>query len=51
VQVYDAKGNPVSTPVFRHKNVLASYTHIYNIGGARFFINTPFTVNISSSEF
>lgn len=32
VQVYDAKGNPVSTPVFRYKNVLASYTHIYNIG-------------------
>lgn len=30
VQVYDAKGNPVSTPVFKHKNVLASYTHIYN---------------------
>ena len=32
VQVYDAKGNPVPTPVFKHKNVLASYTHIYNIG-------------------
>ena len=31
VQVYDAKGNPVSTPVFRYKNVLASYTHIYQI--------------------
>ena len=31
VQVYDAKGNPVSTPVFRYKNVLASYTHLYNI--------------------
>lgn len=28
VQVYDAKGNPVPTPVFRHKNVLASYTHL-----------------------
>ena len=28
-QVYDAKGNPVSTPVFRYKNVLASYTHLY----------------------
>ena len=31
VQVYDAKGNPVPTPVFRYKNVLASYTHLYNI--------------------
>ncbi len=31
-QVYNAKGEPVPTPVFRHKNVLASYTHIYNIG-------------------
>jgi cobyrinic acid a,c-diamide synthase len=29
VQVYDAKGNPVSTPVFKHMNVLASYTHLY----------------------
>lgn len=29
VQVYDAKGNPVPTPVIRHKNVLASYTHLY----------------------
>jgi len=28
-QVYDAKGNPVSTPVFRYKNVIASYTHLY----------------------
>ena len=31
VQVYDAKGNPVATPVFRFKNVLASYTHLYQI--------------------
>ena len=31
VQVYNAKGEPVSTPVFRHKNVLASYTHLYQI--------------------
>lgn len=31
VQVYNAKGKPVSTPVFKYKNVLASYTHIYNI--------------------
>jgi len=28
-QVYDAKGNPVSTPVLKYKNVLASYTHLY----------------------
>ena len=30
-QVYNAKGEPVSTPVFKYKNVLASYTHLYNI--------------------
>ena len=30
-QVYDAKGNPVDTPVMKYKNVLASYTHLYNI--------------------
>ena len=29
VQVYNAMGEPVSTPVFRHTNVLASYTHLY----------------------
>ena len=28
-QVFDAKGEPVSTPVFKYKNVLASYTHFY----------------------
>lgn len=28
-QVYDAKGEPVASPVFRYKNVLASYTHLY----------------------
>ncbi|MBR1414308.1 MAG: cobyrinate a,c-diamide synthase [Prevotella sp.] len=28
-QVYNAKGEPVGTPVFRYKNVLASYTHLY----------------------
>ena len=28
-QVFNAKGEPVATPVFRHKNVLASYTHLY----------------------
>lgn len=31
-QVYNAKGEPVPTPVFKYKQVLASYTHIYNIG-------------------
>ena len=31
VQVYDAKGLPVPTPVMRYKNVLASYTHLYQI--------------------
>ena len=31
VQVYDAKGQPVPTPVFRHLNVLASYTHLYPV--------------------
>ncbi|MBR6032476.1 MAG: cobyrinate a,c-diamide synthase [Bacteroidaceae bacterium] len=31
VQVYDAKGNPVPTPVFKYKNVLASYTHLYQL--------------------
>lgn len=30
-QVYNAKGEPVSTPVFKYKNVLASYTHLYQI--------------------
>ena len=32
VQVFNAKGEPVPTPVFKYKQVLASYTHIYNIG-------------------
>ena len=31
-QVFNAKGEPVTSPVFWYKNVLASYTHIYNIG-------------------
>ena len=31
VQVYNAKGEPVPTPVFRYKNVLASYTHLYSL--------------------
>ena len=30
-QVYNAKGEPVATPIFRYKNVLASYTHLYQI--------------------
>lgn len=30
-QVYNAKGEPVSTPIFRYHNVLASYTHLYQI--------------------
>jgi cobyrinic acid a,c-diamide synthase len=30
-QVYNAKGDPVHTPVFKYKNVLASYTHLYQI--------------------
>ena len=28
-QVYNAKGEPVTTPVFRYRNVFASYTHLY----------------------
>ena len=28
-QVYNAKGEQVDTPVFRYKNVFASYTHLY----------------------
>ena len=31
VQVYNAKGKPVGTPVFRYKQVLASYIHLYQI--------------------
>ena len=31
VQVFNAKGEPVPTPIFRYKNVLASYTHLYQI--------------------
>ena len=31
VQVYNAKGEPVDSPLMRYKNVIASYTHIYNI--------------------
>ena len=32
-QVYNAKGEPVATPVLRYKNVLASYTHLYQLCG------------------
>lgn len=28
-QQYDIKGNPVSTRVYRYKNVIAGYTHLY----------------------
>jgi len=31
IQVYDARGNEVPTPVFRYKNVFASYTHLYQV--------------------
>ena len=30
-QVYDALGRPVATPVFRYKNIIASYTHLYEL--------------------
>ena len=30
-QVFNAKGEPVDTPVVRYKNVLASYTHLYTM--------------------
>ena len=33
VQVYNARGEAVSTPVLRYKNVLASYTHLYSVMG------------------
>ena len=33
VQVCNAKGEPVPTPVFRYKNAFASYTHLYEIIG------------------
>lgn len=28
-KVFDAKSRPVSTPIFRYKNLIASYTHLY----------------------
>ncbi len=30
-QVFNAKGEPVDTPIFKYKNVLASYTHLYHL--------------------
>ena len=33
-QVYNAKGEPVPTPVIRYKNVMASYTHLYQVWNA-----------------
>ncbi len=30
-QVFNARGEAVKTPIFRYKNVLASYTHLYQI--------------------
>jgi cobyrinic acid a,c-diamide synthase len=30
-QVYNATGEPVATPVLRYRNVIASYTHLYDI--------------------
>ena len=41
-QVYDAKGEPVDTPVFKYKNVLASYTHLYSP------VNIPLTSHPTS---
>lgn len=29
--VFNAKGEPVDTPILRYKNVLASYTHLYQL--------------------
>ncbi len=31
VQVFNAKGEPVDTPIFIYQNVLASYTHLYHL--------------------
>ena len=30
-QVYNAKNEPVNTPILRYKNVFASYTHLYDL--------------------
>jgi len=45
-QVYNAKGEPVDTPVFIHNNVLASYTHLYHLPFTKFTI-----FNLQSSIF
>ena len=29
VQVFNARGEKVATPIFRYKNLIASYTHLY----------------------
>ena len=34
ISVTNAKGELVPTPVIRYKNVLASYTHLYDVAGA-----------------
>ena len=31
IPVFNAQGNQVETPVIRYKNVVASYTHLYNV--------------------
>ncbi len=31
IPVFNAQGNRVETPVLRYKNVVASYTHLYNV--------------------
>ena len=43
-QVYNAKGEPVDTPVFKYKNVLASYTHLYSID------HSPLTIDHSAAD-
>ena len=49
-QVYDAKGEPVDTPVFRYKNVLASYTHLYTIDHSPLTIHhSPLTIHHGSA--
>ncbi len=30
-QVFNAKGEPMETPIMRYKNVMASYTHLYHL--------------------
>ncbi len=42
-QVYNAKGQPVNTPVYHYKNLIASYTHLYwgETGFMRLFEPVP----------